>query len=218
DFTLLGATNATSLVLGYGGTFTAGAGPNTFYLVGTTFGHVGINEPTTNSDTLDISGIQVSSPALDLGTTSEQQVVRGQLWLRLWAPTGFPTVVGNGNGTSLKAGSRTVTLLGAAPLDDRAANPPPWQGQTQVVFLDFDTFTAGNDHVYTGDERDQIRSQLQTDYARFDFQFTLQQPSSGPFTTVFFNDTPPSGEAGGFSNELDFRNLNLIATAEVDVN
>jgi hypothetical protein len=218
DPTLLGSSSASSQLLTYGGKFTAGAGTNTFYLAGSNFGHVAISEPAGNSDTLDLSSIQVAGPSLDLTTTSEQQVLTGQLWLTLSAPAGFATVIGNGNAATLKAGSRNVTLLGAAPLDDRTTNPPAWQGQTQVVFLDFNTYTTGSKHVYTSQEQAAILAQLQADYANFDFQFTLQQPASGSYTTLFINRTPPSGEAGGFSSEIDFRNLNPSDTADIDVN
>ena len=62
DPSLLGATSESNLLLMYGGSFTGGAGTNTFYLVGHTFGHVAIAEPSTNLDTLDLSNIQVSGP------------------------------------------------------------------------------------------------------------------------------------------------------------
>jgi hypothetical protein len=215
---LLGATGVSSQLLAYGGKFAAGAGANTFYLVGSTFGHVAISEPATNSDTLDLSSIQVSGPTLDLSNSNEQQVLPGQLWLTLPAPAGFATVIGNGNAATLKAGSRHVTLEGAAPLDDRAANPPAWHGQTQVVLLDFTTYTTGSAHVYTSQEQTAILNQLQADYTGFDFQFTLTQPASGPYATLFFNETPASGEAGGSSSDIDFRNLNLSDTAAIDVN
>src|SRR5262249_40662835 len=71
---LLGATSVTPLLLGYGGKFSAGAGSNTFYLAGATFGHVVISEPATNHDTLDLSSLQAAGPTLDLGTAAEQQV------------------------------------------------------------------------------------------------------------------------------------------------
>ena len=55
DPSLLGATSESGLLLNYGGSFTGGAGTNTFYLVGKAFGHVAISEPATNHDTLDLS-------------------------------------------------------------------------------------------------------------------------------------------------------------------
>jgi hypothetical protein len=219
DPSLLGAASVPAALLPYGGTFTAGAGSNTFYVVGkSNFGVVTINEPATNNDTLDLSSIQVGGPTLDLSTSAQQQVLPGQLALTLSAPAGFQTVIGNGNATSLKAGSRAVTLEGAAPLDDRVVNPPAPQGQTQVVYLDFVDFNPAGDHIYTSDEQTAILQRLQQDYQPFDFSFKLQKPTSGLYTTIFFNKTPASGEAGGDSSEIDWRNLNLADTADVDVN
>src|SRR5262249_22035883 len=149
DPTLLGATTLTDRLLQHGGSFTAGTGPNTFFLVGATFGHVQISEPATNSDTLDLSSIYTAGPTLDLSTSAEQQVLPGKLWLTLASPAGFTAVTGNGTFAPLKAGSRGITLMGAAPLDPRAANPPAWHGQTQIVFIDFNTYTTGGKHVYT---------------------------------------------------------------------
>jgi hypothetical protein len=231
DPSLLGAPNVNSQLLQFGGAFTGSTGSNTFYLVGgnvalfgnaALFGHVAITEPAANSDTLDLSSIQVAGPILDLSTSSEQQVLPGNLWLTLTAPNGFSFLVGNGNGVTLKAGTRNVTLEGAAPLDPRAINPPAWQGSTQYVFLDFVTYTTGTKHVYTDQERSQILSQLQSDYAAFPFvKFTLDAstiPANTLYETEFFNRTPPGNEPGGNSSEIDFRNLNLADFTEIDVN
>jgi hypothetical protein len=218
DPSLLGASSESALLLNYGGTVTGGAGTNTFYLVGSTFGHVAIGEPATNQDTLDLSSIQVSGPALDLSTSAEQQVT-SQLWLTLEAPGGFQTVISNGSAAILKAGAQNVTLEGAAPLDSRTAGAIAGSAPTQVVFLDFDTFTTGTKHVYMTAERTAILDQLEADYSAFSFvTFTLQQPSSGPFETLYINETPSGGEPGGLASEIDLRNLNLSATAAIDVN
>jgi hypothetical protein len=218
DPTLLGATSASGAVLAYGGKFSAGTGPNTFYFAGSTFGHVTVSESASNQDTLDLSGVQVAGPTLNLGTAAEQQVLPGQLWLTLSSPAGFSSVVGNGNGTTLKAGAGAVQLLGAQPIDPRSANPPAPQGPTQVVYLDFVDFNPPGDHVYTPDEQAAILQRLQQLYQPFAFTFTLQKPASGPYTTITFNETPPGGEPGGFSSEIDWRNLNPSDTAVVDVN
>jgi hypothetical protein len=218
DPTLLGATSASGAVLADGGKFSAGTGPNTFSFAGSTFGHVALNEPASNQDTLDLSSVQVAGPTLNLGTTVEQQVLPGQLWLTLSSPAGFSSVVGNGSGTTLEAGAGSVQLLGAEPIDPRSANPPAPQGPTQVVYLDFVDFNPPGDHVYTPDEQAAILQRLQQLYQPFAFSFTLQMPASGPYTTIFFNETPPGGEAGGSSSEIDWRNLNPSDTAVVDVN
>src|SRR5262249_44760438 len=158
-----------------------------------------------------------AGPTLDLSTSAEQQVLPAKLWLTLVSPAGFTAVTGNGTFATLKAGSRGVTLMGAAPLDPRAANPPAWQGQTQLVYIDFNTYTTGTKHVYTTTgpngvpgEQQQILARLQAAYADFDVQFTLQQPAAQPYVTLFINKTPVvngQSEPGGLADEIDFRNL-----------
>jgi hypothetical protein len=218
DPSLLGATSTSGMLLNYGGSFTGAAGTNTFYLVGKAFGHVAIGEPATNHDTLDLSNLQVSGPVLDLSTSAEQQVT-SQLWLTLEAPGAFQTVISNGSAPILKAGSQNVILEGAAPLDDRTANPAIGQAATQVVFLDFDTYTTGTKHSYNTNEQAAILGQIRADYAAFPFvTFTLQAPSSGPFVTLYINKTPSGGEPGGLADEIDLGNLNLSTTAAIDVN
>ena len=86
--------------------------------------------------------------------------------------------------------------------------------QTQVVFLDFDTGTAGSDHVYTTVERDSILAAMTADYGGFDYSFTKTMPGAGDFSTVTFN----TGPAFGLADAIDFRNLDRNDNATVDVN
>ena len=115
------------------------------------------------------------------------------------------------------------------------AGAPAWDGVTQVVFLDFDTYTGIDpatglaEHVYTAAERDAIQARIGADYFGpdpahpwFHFQFTQTQPAAGPFARLNFNQTPvnpddPNQVTGGFANELDFRNLNLGTDANPSV-
>jgi hypothetical protein len=232
DPSLLGALTVSPTLLQFGGTFNSGAGSNTFYFVGTTLGHVAVNE-STSSDTLDFSNlykivgtsiIPSSSINLNLGVSAEQQVVPGNLWLTLSNPAVVGQVVGNGSNNTIQGGSSPVTIYGAAPLDDRTTNPPPLQPHQQVVFLDFNTYTTAGKHVYTTGptgEQQAILNLLAADYAAFDYVFTLTQPASGPYFTVFFNKTPivnGTPQPGGLSDKIDFRDLNQSATAAIDVN
>jgi hypothetical protein len=89
----------------------------------------------------------------------------------------------------------------------------PVCAETQKVFLDFDSFTMGPDHVYTPDERAAIVAKLAEDYVAFDFSFHLTPPAA-PFATGVFNFGPTGGDA----SEIDFRNLSLTGVASVDVN
>ncbi|MFM9962945.1 MAG: Calx-beta domain-containing protein [Planctomycetaceae bacterium] len=88
------------------------------------------------------------------------------------------------------------------------------QAATQLVFLDFDSATGPNDHVYTPAERDAIVGRLGEFYAAFPVEFTLTQPVSRAFNMVTINQPPP----GGLASEVDFRNLNYNANASVDIN
>ena len=87
-------------------------------------------------------------------------------------------------------------------------------GAQQVVFVDFDSETTGNDHVYTASERVQILDELAIDYGPFFVFFTDTEPSSGDFSTITLN----SGPAFGIAEAIDFRNLNRNDNATVDVN
>ncbi|MEK6237412.1 MAG: hypothetical protein N2C14_22095 [Planctomycetales bacterium] len=86
--------------------------------------------------------------------------------------------------------------------------------QTQVVYLDFDSQTGGLDHVYTGAERTAIQTQMEQDYALFNYSFTQTTPGGGDFSTVVFNDGPALGD----SDAIDFRNLDRNDNATVNVN
>ena len=89
--------------------------------------------------------------------------------------------------------------------DRRDNNPiplPRGPGNTQIVFLDFDTGKDGT-FVYTSQQRDEIQTNLEETYSGFDISFTQTMPS-GVFSTVFFNE----GGVGGVAEDIDFRNLN----------
>ena len=85
---------------------------------------------------------------------------------------------------------------------------------TQVVFLDFDTFTDEGEIQYSSEQRGQILENIAADYALFDFSFTLTQPTEGDFSTLFFN----AGPTGGLAQKIDFRNLDKNDTATINVN
>ena len=88
---------------------------------------------------------------------------------------------------------------------------------TQVVYLDFDSRTdwleiqLGDD--YTAFERQAILAHVEEDYQAFDFQFTLTEPTSGDYSTIFLNDGP----LFGIAEQIDFRNTNKNDNATVNV-
>jgi Ca2+-binding RTX toxin-like protein len=95
-------------------------------------------------------------------------------------------------------------------------------GITQVVLLDFDTYTKPVDHQYTEEERLAIRNRLQTIFSAFSVEFTLDPAvaaadslgEGGQYVTEYFNKLPPGGKA----NEIDWGNLNLGGETSINVN
>ena len=97
----------------------------------------------------------------------------------------------------------------------------------QVVFIDFDSATSEEDHVYTPSERQQILAEVEKDFAGFQFFFTDVEPTSGEFSTVTVNDVGgglfaafPGWSAGDTdpADGTDFRNLNRGDNGTVDLN
>ena len=130
---------------------------------------------------------------------------------------------------SLYGGGGRDSLVGGAGDDFLQA------GVTQVVLLDFDTYTplSHGNHVYTQTERDAIQQRMQGVFTAFS-QFalddttsyaneyvitqsvvmarTLTRPTGGEFVTIYFNKPPVGGQA----DEVDFANANLGGSASVD--
>ena len=85
---------------------------------------------------------------------------------------------------------------------------------TQLVFLDFDTFTDKGEIKYSPEQRSEILENIAADYELFDFSFTLTEPTEGDYSTLFFN----AGPTGGLAEKIDFRNLDKNDTATINVN
>jgi len=87
------------------------------------------------------------------------------------------------------------------------------QAQVQNVFVDFATFTGGTDFVYTVAEQDQVIAKANTIYGNFNINFFRTDPG-GSRIVVSMNN----GGAGGLASDIDFRNLSLTGTADVNIN
>ncbi|MEW6492877.1 MAG: hypothetical protein AB1589_10265 [Cyanobacteriota bacterium] len=85
---------------------------------------------------------------------------------------------------------------------------------TQLVFLDFDSQTEPEEYIYSATERNIILDNIAADYSLFDFEFTLDQPHQGDFSTLFFN----AGVGEGLAQQVDFRNLDKNDTATININ
>jgi hypothetical protein len=221
DPSLLGATSVAELLLNYGGTFGAGGAPNAFYLVGSRFGDITLDVPPSNSDTLDLSGIQGGGLTLDLSQSGVQVVLPDSLAIALTAPEGFARVLGNGDGATIKAGTRAVLVQGAALLDDRVVLGPETPIATQIVYLDFTTYSDPGEYSYAGLEVP-IRDLIRGYYTGFNVDVTLERPPAGvPYVTLYFNKRPILGDLpqpGGLADEIDFRNVNYDTSAAIDIN
>ena len=64
-------------------------------------------------------------------------------------------------------------------VDDDVPAPPPTPNMSQVVFIDFDSQTAGADHVYTTAERDAIEMLLDEDFLPFGVDWVQTAPATG---------------------------------------
>jgi Ca2+-binding RTX toxin-like protein len=202
-------------------TLTGGDGNDTYIFAGNSLGGALVNESAADgdTDTLDFSSFTAGGITLDIAITTSQSL-GGGLVLALSDGMGIENVVGTAFADTILGNGQNNLLLGADLLPVALGVAPGWDGFTQQVYLDFDSGTDDGEHDYTIAERDAIQARLVADYALFHFQFSQTAPG-GDYATVVFNQlvgAPPTQLTGGFSSELDFRNLNPGGTASVQVN
>ena len=214
DDTIFGDTGNDSL--------SGGAGNDAYVFSGSALGSDVVDEAANaDTDVLDFSTF-ASAVSVDLASIAPQVVSVGNLTLRLTSAAGIENAIGSAFGDQLLGNDRANGLSGTDTLDDRGGAALPWDGRTQVVFLDFDTETGPGEHAYTTAERQAILARIAADYAAFHYAFTLTVPVGVPaYATIFFNKTPVVNgrpQPGGQSDEFDYRNVNLGGTAAIDVN
>lgn len=111
----------------------------------------------------------------------------------------------------------------------------------QVVYLDFQpgepeyTFSLFGitltlpDYFYTDDDKDFVKSRLESDYAPYNIEFVLDEPTEGDYVTLQFNSNddpcvttagvcPTGGILFGSAGEIDFGNDNRSIVAINDAN
>ncbi len=212
-------------------TFNGGSGNDTFVFTGDAGGNVQINDPVVphGAYTVDFSGYGAGID-LNLGVTTQQTVAPAQgtnppLNLTLASGSMIQNAVGTPYADVIVANNQNDTIIGRGGEDSLVAGSGDdflQAGVTQVVLLDFDTDTTAVDHQYTPDERNQIVSVLENDFADFDVQFTLDLAQAqalsaltgGQYITLYVN----GGGAGGESNSLDFGNLSLGGSGTINAN
>jgi Ca2+-binding RTX toxin-like protein len=211
--TLIGSGSNDTLIGGAGNDSLVGGGGNDTFAFdsGSAGGDVVVEPAGNNIATLDFSaasaGIQIN-----LSQTGPQTVIPGTLTLSLSDPNGISNVLGSPYNDSIIGNARDNTLLGGGGQDLIAGlggNDVIEGGITRTVYLDFDTDTTPGDHIYTSDERNAIEAQLTADYSAFSYAFTQTPPSSGQYTTIFFNDPALTGLEGGSATSIDWRDLDL---------
>ncbi len=241
--TLIGSQSNDTLVAGYGDDSLVGGGGNdTFQFVGQsgidpqnpgaadTFasagsaGNVFIDEPRgTNIATLDFSQASAGI-SIDLGQTGPQTVITGVLTVTLSDPMGISNVIGSAYDDTIIGNARDNTLIGGGGQDVIAGlgGDDVLQGDvTRTVLLDFDSLSVPGQIVYTPQERDAIQAQLTADYSAFSYVFTQTVPTSGPYTTIYFNDPALTGLEGGLASAIDWRDqfisgaISLISSTAV---
>ena len=223
--TLLGGAGNDTLNGGAGDDLLDGrAGDDTYQFDAQSNGNDTIAESASaGSDLLDFGSFS-QSITVDLGITGTSQLTAGHLFLTFTDGASIENVVGtaysdqiigNSLDNKLFGGGGKDNLNGADGDDLVQANVTKW------VFLDFDTHTEADEHIYTSEEREAIRQRMAEDFADFDFEFTLLRPAQGPFVTVLFNATPLINgipQPGGRASQLGWRMVNLSGTVIIDVN
>jgi hypothetical protein len=226
-FNFVGGSGAATVAIGgtYGGMIVGGAGTDSYLFYANAQGNVVFNEPPAppgqdvTNETLDFSGYTAGGINLDLSNPAPQLVGPNlTLTLPIPSPTGgIENVVGTAFADHIHGNSLGNVLAGGAPLDARDVNPPQvWNGKTQVVLLDFTGAVHGIMPVTMADET-AILNQVQADYQAFPhIAFTLDpntaQQIAGPgngFITVHFDNPIYNPTPGGYSDEIDFRDVDV---------
>ncbi|HUY32931.1 MAG TPA: PKD domain-containing protein [Pirellulales bacterium] len=210
-------------------TFSGGGGNDSYFFAGAKLGADTINESTTNN-ALNFSGfgagINLNLTQAGSQTLSHDAATGANLALTLANPAAFSTVVGTPYSDTIVGNSNAQeTLIGGGGGDSLVGGGGAdyIQGNvTQVVYLDFNETPLPGSHVYTPAEQAAIQARLEHDYAAFNYAFTqdpaqaaqLAAAGGGSYATLIFNQGP----AGGASNQLDFRNLNLSGRTTININ
>ncbi len=217
--TLIGSSAGDTFVSGVGNDSLVGSGGDDTFAVGAdSSGSVTIVETdATASAVLDFS----QAPAgisINLSEGSAQTVIPGTLSVTLADPDAIADVIGTAYDDTIIGNARDNVLEGAGGEDLIAGlggNDVLQGGETRTVLLDFETFALPGEHAYTKGEENAIEAQLRADYSAFSYLFTLSRPSSGAYTTIFFNDPALTGLEGGISTSIDWRDQDISGSTRL---
>ena len=169
---------------------------------------------------LDFSGLK-GGVTIDLGASGPQTVSPAGLVLTLPDGRTIQDAVGSSYDDFIVGNDLPNLLIGGAGRDElvgRGGDNTLIGGDTQAVFLDFDSLGGPDLHVYTQPERDQIQARLTVLYAAFAYTFTQTRPQTGAYTTISFNDPGLYGLEAGKADSIDWRNLDRNDDVTVNVN
>ncbi|MDA8743918.1 PKD domain-containing protein [Rubripirellula amarantea] len=217
--TLIGGSGNDDLDGGDGDNQLVGnAGDDAYVFSAGDLGSQTVMESMSNgSDTLDFS-LLATSISIDLDVGNPQTVTPG-LTITLVDPQNFEGVIGTpGDDTILgnAADNSLVGLGGVDMLDGRGGADTLQAGGRRLVYLDFDSETDDDDHVYDNAERQAILQRMLIDYALFDVSIAILDAGAvlptTPYITVVFNAGIMSVESddvvvGGRSQRIGFREL-----------
>ena len=220
---------------------TTGSGLTTLKFNGSTLGTNVVNAPAPQSVVLNLHQLGVPA-AIDLSNPSQSLAGGSINFAGATDSRAVAAVVGTTFGDTLMGnsapGAPSVSLIGGGGRDSIVAGSADdylQAGVTQVVLLDFDTYTplSPGNHIYTQSERDAIEQRILGVYAELTsavtvgsttfangYAFTqslataqqLTRETGGEFVTIYFNAPP----AGGQASEVDFDNTDLGGSASID--
>ena len=224
-------------------TLVEGTGSNDFLFNGTPQAAITIDPaavPGTIDNTLDFSTYFGGGLDLDLMKTTPQTIAGG-MTLTLGNPEEISSVVGTQYTNKIYGNDLADTLYSAALSDPTTATnyttPSVPNATTQWAYLDFTSFddpvNGQAPFVYTAADQQAVIQGLEADYwgpggaanPWFNDEFTTNLAdippalvASGSYVTLYFNETPPTDESGGFASEIDFGNIDPGGYAEIQVN
>ncbi|MEM9826774.1 MAG: hypothetical protein AAF958_09305 [Planctomycetota bacterium] len=235
DDLLIGGPAADVLDPGGGLNRAEGRGGDDRYVIDP--GSLGIGDRTGNeivelagsgTDLLDFSRLP-RGVTVDLAD-AEEQMVAPALNVTLIGPPQIEGVIGTDFVDKLLGNESANILIGLGGrdhLDGRGGDDHIEVGSTRRVYLDFDSQTDGEDHVYTASERLAIEQRIRDDFAAYDVivqTLTPQTivPDRGAIIAIFNAGLAPidggTGEiiVGGLSQRIGFRELG--GTGQVLIN
>ena len=224
--TLLGGVGNDTLEGGAGNDSLVGGGGNDVYRFSgkEDLGADTIDEAVgPSADKLDFYGLQ-SGVQIDLASDQLQTVAPGILQLQLTSGVALEDVTGTAFSDRLYGNDLNNKLIGGGGLDrvvGRAGDDWLSASRTRYVYLDFDSATDGDDHVYTIAERDAIQARMEQDFAQFDVMISQTPPIGEVFITAIFNSKPVIrglAISGGIADRVGFRDVDRGGVIQIDVN